>query len=148
MALTENRDVPLGTRVPTRLPTVDGKTVARDDVDGAAALVVMFICNHCPYVQAVDALAGEYGPREIRLRRHCANDATDYPDDAPAALARWREKDWLSYGIDVVARGGARLRGGLHAGVLRLRRPGVSRITGALRLVNDPRRSRGGALPH
>jgi len=107
MALTENRDVPLGTPCPDfRLPTVDGKTVARDDADGAAALVVMFICNHCPYVQAVEdrliALAREYGPRGVRFVGICANDATDYPDDAPARLlARWREKDFgFPYGID------------------------------------------------
>ena len=72
----------------------------------AAALVVMFICNHCPYVQAVEdrliALAREYGPRGVRFVGICANDATDYPDDAPARLlARWREKGFgFPYGID------------------------------------------------
>src|SRR5262249_29518075 len=55
MALTENRDVPLGTPCPDfRLPTVDGKTVARDDLRATPVLAVMFICNHCPYVQAVE----------------------------------------------------------------------------------------------
>jgi peroxiredoxin len=107
MALTENRDVPLGTPCPDfRLPTVDGKTVARDDAGDAPALVVMFLCNHCPYVQAVEerlaALAGEYAPRGVRFVGICANDPTDYPDDAPARLlARWREKGFgFPYGID------------------------------------------------
>ncbi len=107
MALTENRDVPLGTPCPDfRLPTVDGGTVARDDAPEATALVVMFICNHCPYVQAVEdrlaELAREYTPRGVRLVGICANDPTDYPDDAPVRLlARWREKAFgFPYGID------------------------------------------------
>jgi peroxiredoxin len=107
MALTENRDVPLGTPCPDfRLPTVDGGTVARDDAPEAPALVVMFICNHCPYVQAIEdrlaALGREYTPRGVRLVGVCANDPTDYPEDAPPRLlARWREKDFgFPYGID------------------------------------------------
>ena len=50
-----------------RLPAVDGRTYARDDFSEARVLVVMFICNHCPYVKAVEdriiSLAREYGPR-------------------------------------------------------------------------------------
>src|SRR5262245_66669096 len=97
MALTENRDVALGTPCPDfRLPTVDGGTVARDDVR-EPVLAVMFICNHCPYVQAVEdrlaALHREYDGRGVRLVGICSNDRTDYPDDAPAKLlARRRSK--------------------------------------------------------
>jgi len=98
MALTENRDVPLGSPCPDfRLRAVDGTTVARDDFRDRPVLVVMFICNHCPYVQAVEdryvALAREYGPRGVQFVGICANDPTDYPDDRPERLlARWREK--------------------------------------------------------
>ena len=72
MALTESRDLPLGTPCPDfRLPSVEGKVVARDDFRDAKALLVMFICNHCPYVQAVEdriiALGREYGPRGVQL---------------------------------------------------------------------------------
>ena len=100
MALTESRDLPLGTPCPDfRLPSVDGKTVARDDFRDASVLVVMFICNHCPYVQAVEdrivALNREYGPRGVQLVGICSNDPTDYPDDRPAKLLqRWREKGY------------------------------------------------------
>jgi peroxiredoxin len=91
MALTENRDLDLGSPCPDfRLPSVDGATVARDDFRDKPALVVMFICNHCPYVQAVEdryiALAREYGPKGVQFVGICSNDPTNYPEDAPAKL--------------------------------------------------------------
>jgi peroxiredoxin len=107
MALTENQDIPLGTPCPDfRLPSVDGRTWARDDFRDRPVLVVMFICNHCPYVQAVEdriiALNGEYAPRGVQLVGICANDPTDYPDDSPRnLLRRWREKAYgFPYLID------------------------------------------------
>ena len=100
MALTESSDRPLGSPCPDfRLRSVDGRTYARDDFRDQTALVVMFICNHCPYVQAVEdrivALAREYGPRGVQLVGICSNDPTDYPDDRPEKLLqRWREKGY------------------------------------------------------
>ena len=100
MALTENRDLALGTPCPDfRLPAVDGTTVARDDFRDATALVVMFLCNHCPYVQAVEdriiALARDYGPRGVQFVGICSNDPSGYPEDAPARLlARSRVKGY------------------------------------------------------
>ena len=88
----------LGTPCPGfRLPAVDGKTYARDDFAAAPVLVVMFICNHCPYVKAVEdrliALQREFGGRGVQLVGVCANDAESYPDDAFDKLAeRWRTK--------------------------------------------------------
>jgi peroxiredoxin len=98
MALTESLDLPLGTPCPEfRLPTVDGQTLGRDDLRGAPAVVVMFICNHCPYVQAIEDrlidLQRDYASHNVRLVGICSNDPTDYPDDRPERLlARWREK--------------------------------------------------------
>jgi peroxiredoxin len=92
----------LGTPCPGfRLPGVDGKTYDRSDFDRADVLVVMFICNHCPYVKAVEdrliRLAREYGPRGAAFVGICSNDAVTYPDDAFDKLAeRWRIK---SYGF-------------------------------------------------
>jgi peroxiredoxin len=100
MALTENRDVPLGSPCPDfRLRSVDGKTYARDDFRERPVLVVLFICNHCPYVQAVEdriiRLRRDYAERGVQLVGICANDPTDYPDDRPAKLLeRWRQKDY------------------------------------------------------
>ena len=74
------------------LPDVDGRTVGSDDVAGAKGLLVMLICNHCPYVQAVmdrilrDALALQrIGIGVVAIS---ANDATTHPQDGPAAMKR------------------------------------------------------------
>ena len=82
-----------------RLPAVDGRTYARDDFADKAVLVVMFICNHCPYVKAVEgriiALAREFEPRGVQVVAICSNDAESYPDDAFDKLAaRWRERGY------------------------------------------------------
>src|SRR3954470_20232316 len=82
-----------------RLPAVDGKTYARDDFGGARVLVVMFICNHCPYVMAVEDrlidLAREFSARGVQFVGICSNDAESYPDDAFDKLAeRWRTKKY------------------------------------------------------
>jgi peroxiredoxin len=107
MALTESRDLPLGTSCPDfRLKSVDGKTFARDDFRDKPVLVVMFICNHCPYVQAVEdrivRLNRECAPRGVQFVGICSNDPTDYPDDRPEnLLRRWREKGYgFPYLID------------------------------------------------
>jgi peroxiredoxin len=82
-----------------RLPAVDGKTYARDDFRDKPVLVVMFICNHCPYVKAVEdriiGLARELEARGVQFVGVCANDAANYPDDAFDKLAeRWRERGY------------------------------------------------------
>jgi len=107
MVLLENRAVALGTPCPDfDLPTVDGTRFGLADAAGKPALVVMFICNHCPYVQAVEdrlvALAHEYGPQGVQFVGVCANDPLSYPDDAPARLLeRWREKGYgFPYCVD------------------------------------------------
>ncbi|MES1208020.1 MAG: thioredoxin family protein [Pseudomonadota bacterium] len=82
-----------------RLAAVDGKTYARDDFAASPVLCVMFICNHCPYVKAVEdrliTLARELGPRGVQFVAICANDAESYPDDAFDKLReRWRDKGY------------------------------------------------------
>jgi len=87
MALTESRDLPLGTPCPDfRLPSVDGKTFARDDFRDRPVLVVMFICNHCPYVKAVIGRLVE----DVRALQAAgigavaimSNDSASYPADS------------------------------------------------------------------
>ncbi len=81
------------------LPAVDGKTYRRDDLFGGAALVVMFICNHCPYVKAIEDrlidLGRTYIPRGCSFVAICSNDAATYPDDAFDKLReRWLDKHY------------------------------------------------------
>jgi peroxiredoxin len=99
MAVESSRSS-LGTPCPDfRLLAVDGKTYTLEDFGGAPVLVVMFICNHCPYVQAVEdrliALRREYDPAEVQFVGICSNDPTAHPEDSFEQLAeRWRKKDY------------------------------------------------------
>jgi len=75
------------------LPGVDGKTYGLDDVKGENGTLVMFICNHCPYVKAVidravcDARELEaYGINTVAI---CSNDAEHYPEDSFANMKRF-----------------------------------------------------------
>ncbi|HEU4424741.1 MAG TPA: thioredoxin family protein [Pilimelia sp.] len=82
--------VPLGTPAPDfALTDVNGKPVRRDDFAAAPALLVAFLCNHCPYVRHIEGELGKLlaGYPELAVVGICTNDADAYPDDAPARLA-------------------------------------------------------------
>lgn len=100
----ESQMVPLGTAAPDfDLPTIDGGRVALADLDAPVVLVV-FACNHCPYVQHVEdelgRVAGEVD--QVDVVAICSNDATAYPDDGPAGLrAQAARAGWdFPYAID------------------------------------------------
>ena len=83
--------VPLGTPAPDfKLPSVDGPHVALADLEGPA-LLVAFLCNHCPYVRHVEralaATVAEYAERGVAAVGVCSNDTNTNPDDGPAGLA-------------------------------------------------------------
>lgn len=84
--------LPLGTEAPHfKLPDVrTGADLSIDDLS-AGPLLVMFICNHCPYVlhvrEGLVALGRDYEDATIDIVAISSNDAEQYPDDAPAALA-------------------------------------------------------------
>lgn len=85
--------LPLGTTAPDfRLPDISGKTVALADFQGKPALLVIFMCNHCPYVKHIAAglaqLARDYLPRGAAIVGINANDVANYPDDSPAKMAQ------------------------------------------------------------
>lgn len=94
MALKQSRMVELGTQAPDfALPDVaSGRTVRLADFAAAPALLVAFICNHCPYVRHVRggfvAFAREYQSKGLAIVAISANDAASYPDDAPEAMVR------------------------------------------------------------
>lgn len=89
MVKTVSTMLPLGTQAPHFcLPdVVSGQLVAFEDKQPHTATVVMFICNHCPYVKHIIAtvvsLATEYRSKGIRWIAINANDISQYPDDAP-----------------------------------------------------------------
>ncbi len=100
MVLLKSEPVRSGFKAPDfRLPSVDGKDYTLSSFKDKKVLAILFICNHCPYVKAIEdriiALEREFSPLGVQLVGVCANDPTDYPDDAPASLkARWQAKDY------------------------------------------------------
>ena len=93
MALTPSTMLALGTEAPAfRLPDPDGKPVSLDAFRDAPALLVAFLCNHCPYVQHIREgfarFAKEYQAKGLAIVAINANDAKSHPDDAPAAMAK------------------------------------------------------------
>ena len=84
--------LPLGTRAPDfQLPDPSGKKVALSDFRNARGLVVVFMCNHCPYIRHLRAglaqLARDYQPHGIAVVGVNSNDVENYPDDSPAKMA-------------------------------------------------------------
>jgi peroxiredoxin len=79
-----------------RLPATDGRTYSFDDVAGKNGTMIVFICNHCPYVVAViDRLvadARELMAEGIGFAAICSNDATSHPDDSFPNMKRFAEK--------------------------------------------------------
>ena len=92
MALTESTMLSLETTAPDFSLTnvVSGKIVHRDDFRGHKALLVMFICTHCPYVKHIEkglaALGKDYAGKPVAIVAISSNDATTHPDDGPAGL--------------------------------------------------------------
>ena len=91
MARTPSTMLPLGTKAPNfSLVNVDGTTVSLGDFEGAPALLVMFICNHCPYVKHVaDQLAQlgrDYVPRGVAIVAISSNDVATHPADSPEQM--------------------------------------------------------------
>lgn len=92
MALTPSSMLPLGTPAPDfSLPdTVGGATRSLAQLRGGNGTVVMFICNHCPYVKHVQhelvRVANDYRPRGIAFVAISSNDAKSYPEDAPERM--------------------------------------------------------------
>lgn len=94
MVRTASTMLALGTRAPEfTLPRVEGGgAVSLREFAGAPATVVMFLCAHCPYVKhvapALAPLTAEFAARGVAVIGIASNDATAYPEDAPAELAR------------------------------------------------------------
>ncbi len=101
MALTPSNMVPLGTKAPffSLQEPLTGRTVTLADFDAAPALLVAFLCNHCPYVihlrPAFVALAKELQGMGVAVVGINANDAARYPEDRPERMV----EDAKAYGF-------------------------------------------------
>lgn len=97
MARTPSTMLPLGTRAPDfSLVNVDGRAISLADFEGAPALLVMFICNHCPFVKHLaDALASfgaEYMTKKVAVVAISSNDVANYPADSPEQMVHEAEE--------------------------------------------------------
>ncbi len=92
MVAVNSTMLPLGTKAPQfRLPDTSGKMVSLSDFKNAPALLVVFMCNHCPYVKHIRAglaqVARDYMPRRVGMVGINSNDVANYPADSPAKMA-------------------------------------------------------------
>ena len=105
MALTFSETLAPGMPIPDfSLPdVVTSAPVTPASLAGPKALVIIFLCRHCPYVghvlPEVVRLAGHYLPREVAFAGISANDAVTYPDDSPANLAKMAAEQRLPFPV-------------------------------------------------
>lgn len=101
MALTPSTMLELGTEAPDfdLLDAVSGERRSLADFREARVLVVMFLCNHCPFVihvhDEIGRLLADYAPRGVAFVAINSNDVENYPQDAPPRMAELvRDKGW------------------------------------------------------
>ncbi|MEH1841158.1 MAG: thioredoxin family protein [Nostoc sp.] len=103
MALTASTMLPLGTKAPDfNLPeVVSGKATSLSTFAGKKALLVMFICRHCPFVKHVQQelvqLGRDYFTSDLAIVAISANDAKNYPDDAPESLQAFATEQGFNF---------------------------------------------------
>ncbi len=91
MVKTASTMLPLGTRLPAfSLPSTTGETVSDQSLGGARGVLVMFICNHCPFVKHLRSALAEFGKEcqelGVAVVGVSSNDVTGYPDDSPEKM--------------------------------------------------------------
>ena len=95
--------LPLGTKAPEfELPdTVSGNTITLSDIPSEKARVVMFICNHCPYVihvkEELVRLANDYQPKGVGFVAISSNDVEKYPADSPDKMKAFAEAEGFNF---------------------------------------------------
>ena len=87
MVLLESLNIPLGTPIiDFNLPATDGKTYSPSNFPDKKILVIIFMCNHCPYVHAIInrliAIQSDYADKSVQLIGINANDSENYPEDS------------------------------------------------------------------
>lgn len=89
--LTASTMLPIGTSAPDfQLPDTTGRIVARNDFKSSPALLVAFICNHCPYVKHIRSglaeFARQYQAKGLAIVGINSNDVDEYPEDGPEQM--------------------------------------------------------------
>lgn len=102
MALKESRMLELGSPAPGfSLPDPAGVLYSLDDFSAPPALLLAFLCNHCPYVKNMLAgfadFARQYGPKGLAVVAVNPNDPVAYPDDAPPLMAEVARQHRFSF---------------------------------------------------
>jgi peroxiredoxin len=103
MARTPSNMLDLGTKAPyfTLQNTIDGTSYSYADVHGKSGTVVMFICNHCPYVKhvfdGITSLANDYQSKGIGFVAISSNDVENYPDDAPELMQQTAKEQGFTF---------------------------------------------------
>ena len=98
MARTPTTQIPLGFKAPDfNLPDViSNKHIKLNDISCRNGIVVMFICNHCPFVvhviEQIVELANDYQNKHIGFLAISSNDIINYPDDSPDKMKLFAEK--------------------------------------------------------
>lgn len=97
MARTPSTMLPLGTDAPPfSLPDTEGSTVSLEDYREAPALVVMFVCNHCPFVKHIADELGEFGRdailKGVGVVAISSSDIETHPQDSPERMAEAKEE--------------------------------------------------------
>jgi peroxiredoxin len=93
MARTPSTMLELGTSAPDfKLPDPEGRQISLADFADKSALLVMFICNHCPFVKHIRSelanLGKTYSEKGVGIVAINSNDVANYPDDSPANMAK------------------------------------------------------------
>jgi len=103
MALTESTSVALGSPAPNfhLLDVVSNRYYSLDDLASSKATVIMFICNHCPFVKHVNAgmvkLANDYRSKGIGFIAISSNDVENYPADAPHLMKENAQQEGFTF---------------------------------------------------
>ena len=99
MAFTESTMLPLGTKAPdfTLIDTVSDELLSLKNLVGDKGTLIMFLCNHCPYVihvnEEIVRICKEYAAHGIKAIAISSNDVENYPDDSPEKMKVHAQKE-------------------------------------------------------
>ena len=98
----QNSKLNIGDSAPDfSLPGVDGKAYSLSDFKGKKILVIVFMCNHCPYVQAyierIKSIQNDFGIKGVQVFGINANDEVNYPDDSFEKMTEFHKQRKLNF---------------------------------------------------